>query len=157
MFPTGYSASLLFHTVCSCLHYHTLNIPTSSWFAESQVIQTAQVWLSFSFVTNVYSNHKRHKKLCKNFHNQWGESLCPICWIVLKKFDLCFDLCFVVFFFSFAGHISCFPTLLEHWTHRQYSHRKFSSMEQFLLVSLNTKSYNIVECFIFSRRRETFY
>lgn len=68
-------------------------IPWTSQLAvglQSQVIQTAQVWLSFSFVTNVYSNHKRHKKLCKNFHNQWGESLCPICWIVLKKFDLCF-------------------------------------------------------------------
>lgn len=150
MFPTRFSASLPFHAVCSCLHYHTLNSPTSSWFAESQVIQTAQVWLSFSFDTNVYSYHKGHRKLCKNFHNQWGES---ICWIVLKKFDLCF----VVFFFSFAGHISCYSTLLEHWTHRQYSHRKFSSLEQFLLVSINTKSYNIVECFIFSRRRETFY
>lgn len=39
-----------------------------------------------------------HKKLWKNFHNQWGESLCPICWKVLKKFDLCF----AVFFFLFC-------------------------------------------------------
>ena len=104
MFPTRFSASLPFHAVCSCLHYHTLNSPTSSWFAESQVIQTAQVWLSFSFDTNVYSYHKGHRKLCKNFHNQWGES---ICWIVLKKFDLCF-----VVFFSLLQDI--FP-VIQHY------------------------------------------